>query len=171
MTCGRLGRGQLSPWGNACWLRNNYYLYFVVKVQTRAHFLALSWTSPGLLWAFSLNQQMCWLCYCQVPRSSCGVGHWAAPVMVTGVKDVPRLEPWTRSLAVIIIGWTKLINGVVILCCPTCDDAALLLNVKPVSFTPAWNVRAETFSLLLFEASLEKTTWGCFTLSLVSDGF
>lgn len=56
VTCGRLGRGQLCPWGNACWLRNNYYLYFLVKMQTRnvwAHFLALSWTSRPSLGFFS----------------------------------------------------------------------------------------------------------------------
>lgn len=85
--------------------------------------------------------------------------------------ECPVLVPWTRSLAVTITGWTKSIIGVVILCYPTCDDVALLLNGIPVSFTPAWNVRAEMFRLLLFEASLEKAAWGCFTHSLVSDGF
>lgn len=28
VTCGRLGRGQLCPWGNACWLRNSCYCIF-----------------------------------------------------------------------------------------------------------------------------------------------
>lgn len=62
VTCGRLGRGQLYPWGDAFWLRNNYYLYFLVKMQTRgvsACFLVLSWTFPGFLWAFSCHQWMC----------------------------------------------------------------------------------------------------------------
>lgn len=91
---GRPERGQLSPWGNTCWLRNNYFLYFMVKVQTRhawAHSLTSSWTSPGLLWAFSLNQQMC--CVIAGFHGHLVVwddGHWAAPVMVTGMKEVFR---------------------------------------------------------------------------------
>lgn len=168
--CGRLGRGQLSPWG---WLRNSYCLYFLVKVQTRhawAHFLLCHRHVFGL----SLSVSKCASCVIDGFHGHLVVwddGHWAPPVMLTGMKEAPRLGSWTRLLAVIITGWTKLINGMVIGCYHTCDDAALLLSVIPVSFTPAWNVKAETFSLMLFEASLEKTAWVCFTHSLVSDGF
>lgn len=134
----------------------------------------ISWLCHRHVFGLSLSVSKCASCVIDGFHGHLVVwddGHWAPPVMLTGMKEAPRLGSWTRLLAVIITGWTKLINGMVIGCYHTCDDAALLLSVIPVSFTPAWNVKAETFSLMLFEASLEKTAWVCFTHSLVSDGF
>lgn len=88
------------PMGNACGLGNNSYLYFLVKMQTRdvwANFLALSWTSPGLLWVFSLHQQMCQLWCCLAVWASCGLGWWALSCYHDGNWNERGTLVWTLS--------------------------------------------------------------------------
>lgn len=108
-------------------------------------------------------------------------GCWAATMMVTGIKEAPWLGPWTRYLSATVISWIKGINGLVILCYPTCGWSVRLLpwpwammqlccqlNGIPSSFTPAWNHRVETS--LLFEPSQEKDYSGLLYLLFGSDG-
>lgn len=93
----------------------------------------VSWLCHGLPWAFfglflfiskCASYGIAWL---HGHLVSWDDGCSAATMMVTGMKEAPWVGPWSRSLSATIISWIKWINGLVILCCPTCGWSVRLL--------------------------------------------